>query len=87
MTERASGGPACGTFTETGPTLRALLPDPQLHGRLSEGELQLLDLGALPAFDQTAAAAGLAGHAVLHRRLAGVDQPLRHRLIDSADTP
>jgi hypothetical protein len=39
-------------------------------------ELQLLDLRALPSLDQAAAAAGLARHAVFHRRLAGVDEPV-----------
>jgi hypothetical protein len=53
----------------------------------AHSRLELLDLGALPPLDQAAAAAGLARHAIFHRRFASVDEPLRHRLIDSADTP
>ncbi|MGH8938572.1 MAG: hypothetical protein ACRDV2_04400, partial [Actinomycetes bacterium] len=52
-------------------------PSACVCNRLSrQRELQLLDLRALPSLDEAAAAAGLARHAIFHRRLAGVDEPV-----------
>jgi hypothetical protein len=58
-----------------------------LHRRLGQRQLEFLALGPLPALDQAAASAGLAGMPSSTAALPPSMNRLRQRMTDSVDTP